>query len=72
MKDTKKCDENCLECKYADCIVDVTPSEKRAAYYRNYRQKHKEEIRIYQREYQREYRKDQKQKEREKNITKKI
>lgn len=53
----KKCDENCLKCKYADCIVDVTPSEKRAAYYRNYRQKHKEEIRIYQREYQREYRK---------------
>ena len=62
----KKCDENCLECKYADCIVDVTPSEKRAAYYRNYRQKHKEEIRIYQREYRK--RPEAKRKRKESNF----
>ena len=66
------CDEDCFNCKYPDCIVEMTPIEKRRVYDREYYQrtkkdriassrkyqkKNKEKIKAYNREYQREYQK---------------
>ena len=43
------CDENCFECKFADCIVGTSVKERERQ--RLYYQKHKEEKKAYYKSY---------------------
>ncbi|MEY8320323.1 hypothetical protein AAK894_04480 [Lachnospiraceae bacterium 46-61] len=49
------CDENCFECKYPDCVVDITPSEKKKLYNENWRKRNKEKMQAYYKEYNKNY-----------------
>lgn len=49
------CDENCFECKYPDCVVDITPSEKKKLYDENWRKRNKEKMQAYYKEYNKHY-----------------
>lgn len=51
---TEKCDHDCFNCKFNDCINNQTPNALSCA---RWYEKNKERKREYQREYQREYRK---------------
>lgn len=58
-----KCDENCFECKFDDCIwdpVDNSLTEDKKEYFKRYYQEHKEQIHSYRRKYYQERKKERK------------
>lgn len=53
MRKRVDCNENCFECIYDDCIMDILPSEKEKQRERQklYYQRHREEKKAYYRAY---------------------
>lgn len=49
------CNENCFECQYSDCIVDMTPSERKKWYNQDWQLKNKEKMQVYHKVYNKKY-----------------
>ena len=51
----KICDENCFLCPYSDCIIEITPSERKKWYNQDWRIRNKEKMQSYYKVYNKKY-----------------